>query len=114
MVRGVALPCPRRRSRATRRWRCRGPPSAPVPWGRLLRLPAVWAIIVGHFASNWGLYVLLASMPTYFKSTFGVSLASAGVLSAAPSLVNFVAANVAGAWADRMLQHGPAPATSAS
>lgn len=77
-----------------------------IPWGRLLRLPAVWAIIVGHFASNWGLYVLLAWMPTYFKSTFGVSLASAGVLSAAPWLVNFVAANMAGAWADRMLQHG--------
>jgi ACS family sodium-dependent inorganic phosphate cotransporter len=77
-----------------------------IPWGQLLRLPAVWAIIVSHFASNWGLYVLLAWMPTYFKSTFGVSLASAGVLSAAPWLVNFVAANLAGAWADRMLQNG--------
>jgi ACS family sodium-dependent inorganic phosphate cotransporter len=77
-----------------------------IPWGQLLRLPAVWAIIVGHFASNWGLYVLLAWMPTYFKSTFGVSLASAGVLSAAPWLVNFVAANLAGAWADRMLRDG--------
>jgi ACS family sodium-dependent inorganic phosphate cotransporter len=77
-----------------------------IPWGQLLRLPAVWAIIVSHFASNWGLYVLLAWMPTYFKSTFGVSLASAGVLSAAPWLVNFVAANLAGAWADRMLRDG--------
>ncbi len=77
-----------------------------IPWGQLLRLPAVWAIIVSHFASNWGLYVLLAWLPTYFKSTFGVSLASAGVLSAAPWLVNFVAANLAGAWADRMLQTG--------
>ena len=77
-----------------------------IPWGQLLRLPAVWAIIVSHFASNWGLYVLLAWLPTYFKSTFGVSLASAGVLSAAPWLVNFIAANLAGAWADRMLQNG--------
>ncbi len=77
-----------------------------IPWGRLLRLPAVWAIIVAHFASNWGLYVLLAWMPSYFKTTFGVSLASAGVLSAAPWLVNFIAANFAGAWADRMLRAG--------
>ncbi|MBK6451061.1 MAG: MFS transporter [Proteobacteria bacterium] len=77
-----------------------------IPWGQLLRLPAVWAIIVSHFASNWGLYVLLAWLPTYFKSTFGVSLASAGVLSAAPWLVNFIAANLAGAWADRMLRDG--------
>jgi ACS family sodium-dependent inorganic phosphate cotransporter len=72
----------------------------------LLRLPAVWAIIVAHFASNWGLYVLLAWMPSYVKTTFGVSLASAGVLSAAPWLVNFLAANFAGAWADRMLRAG--------
>jgi ACS family sodium-dependent inorganic phosphate cotransporter len=77
-----------------------------IPWGRLLRLPAVWAIIVAQFATNWGLYVLLAWLPSYFKTTFGVSLASAGLLSAAPWLVNFIAANVAGAWADRMLRSG--------
>ena len=78
----------------------------PVPWGRLLSLPAVWAIIVAHFASNWGLYILLAWLPSYFKTTFGVSLASAGLLSAAPWLVSFLMANVAGAWADRMLAAG--------
>jgi ACS family sodium-dependent inorganic phosphate cotransporter len=77
-----------------------------IPWGRLLRLPAMWAIVVAHFATNWGLYVLLAWLPSYFKTTFGVSLASAGVLSAAPWLVNFIAANYAGAWADRMLRSG--------
>jgi ACS family sodium-dependent inorganic phosphate cotransporter len=59
-----------------------------IPWGHLLRLPAVWAIVVAHFASNWGLYVLLAWLPSYFKTTFGV------------------AANLAGAWADRMLRAG--------
>lgn len=79
---------------------------APIPWGRLLRLPALWAIIASHFASNWSLYVLLAWLPSYFKSTFGVSIASAGLMSAAPWLVNFVAANLAGAWADRMLRSG--------
>jgi len=77
-----------------------------VPWGRLLSLPAVWAIIVAHFASNWGLYILLAWLPSYFKTTFGVSLANAGLLSAAPWLVSFIMANVAGAWADRMLASG--------
>ena len=81
-----------------------------VPWGRLLSLPAVWAIVVAHFASNWGLYILLAWLPSYFKTTFGVSLASAGLLSAAPWLVSFIMANVAGAWADRMLASGRSPA----
>jgi ACS family sodium-dependent inorganic phosphate cotransporter len=77
-----------------------------IPWRRLLRLPALWAIIVSHFASNWSLYVLLAWLPSYFKSTFGVSITSAGVMAAAPWLVNFVVANLAGAWADRMLRSG--------
>ena len=43
-----------------------------------LRTPAVWAIIINHFCSNWTLYVLLAWLPSYFKTTFGVSLANAG------------------------------------
>ena len=77
-----------------------------IPWGRLLSLPAVWAIIVGHFACNWSLYLLLAWLPSYFKTTFGVSLTSAGLLSAAPWLVSFVVANVVGAWADRLIRAG--------
>jgi ACS family sodium-dependent inorganic phosphate cotransporter len=77
-----------------------------IPWGRLLRCPAVWAIIVAHFSHNWSLYLLLAWLPSYFKSTFGVSLASAGLLSAAPWLVSFLMANVGGVWADRMLRNG--------
>jgi ACS family sodium-dependent inorganic phosphate cotransporter len=77
-----------------------------IPWGRLLRAPAVWAIIVNHFCHNWSLYVLLAWLPSYFKTTFNVSLASAGLLSAAPWLASFVMANVGGAWADHLLKAG--------
>jgi ACS family sodium-dependent inorganic phosphate cotransporter len=77
-----------------------------IPWRRLLRSSAVWAIIVNHFCNNWSLYVLLAWLPSYFKSTFGVSLANAGLLSAAPWLVSFVMANVAGTMADAMLKRG--------
>lgn len=80
--------------------------SGAIPWARLLRAPAVWAIVVGHFSTNWSLYVLLAWLPSYFKSTFHVSLAYAGLLSAAPSLATFIMANVAGVIADRMLRRG--------
>ena len=79
---------------------------AAIPWQRLLRTPAVWAIFVSHFSHNWMLYLLLAWLPSYFKSTFGVSLASAGLLSAAPWLVSFVVVNAAGTWADRMMERG--------
>lgn len=79
---------------------------APIPWGLLLRSKAVWAIVVNHFCHNWSLYVLLAWLPSYFKTTFGVSLANAGLLSSAPWLTSFVVANFAGAWADRMIRSG--------
>jgi ACS family sodium-dependent inorganic phosphate cotransporter len=77
-----------------------------IPWGRLLRLPAVSAIVVAHFCHNWTLYLLLAWLPSYYKSTFGVSIVNAGVLSAAPWLCGFVACNVAGFAADHLLRSG--------
>jgi ACS family sodium-dependent inorganic phosphate cotransporter len=77
-----------------------------IPWGKLLRSPAVWAIVVGHFCTNWSFYVLLAWLPSYFKSTFSVSIANAGLLSAAPWLTSFAMANVAGHWADHLLRAG--------
>ena len=77
-----------------------------IPWRGILTTPAVGAIVVNHFCHNWALYVLLAWLPSYFKATFGVTLASAGFLSAAPWATSFLMANVAGAWADRMIIAG--------
>ena len=77
-----------------------------IPWRRLLTSSAVWAIIINHFCSNWALYVLLAWLPSYFKTTFDVSLANAGLLSAAPWAIYFVAGNVAGWLADAMIARG--------
>jgi ACS family sodium-dependent inorganic phosphate cotransporter len=77
-----------------------------IPWRRLLATPAVWAIFVAHFCSNWSLYVLLAWLPSYFKSTFGVSLANAGLLSAAPWALYFVMGNLGGVIADRLIVAG--------
>lgn len=77
-----------------------------IPWRRLLRSSAVWAIIINHFCSNWALYVLLAWLPSYFKTTFNVSLTNAGLLSAAPWLAYFVLGNVGGWIADVMIGAG--------
>jgi MFS transporter, ACS family, solute carrier family 17 (sodium-dependent inorganic phosphate cotransporter), other len=79
---------------------------AAIPWERLLRMPAVWAIVVAHFCANWSLYVLLAWLPSYFKHAFDVTLVNAGALSAAPWLAAFVMANVSAAVADRLLRAG--------
>jgi ACS family sodium-dependent inorganic phosphate cotransporter len=77
-----------------------------IPWNILLSSSAVWAILVAHFCSNWSLYVLLAWLPSYFKSTFNVTLANAGLLSAAPWAFYFVIGNIGGTVADRMIAGG--------
>jgi len=77
-----------------------------IPWRRILTTPAVWAIVINHFCGNWLLYVLLAWLPSYFKTTFGVSIANAGLLSAAPWLSSFVMGNVAGHLSDWMINRG--------
>jgi MFS transporter, ACS family, solute carrier family 17 (sodium-dependent inorganic phosphate cotransporter), other len=80
--------------------------SGAIPWGRLLSQPAVWALIVNHFCSNWGLYVLLAWLPSYFVSVQGLGMVNAGLYSAIPWLTMFVMTNV-GAWAaDSMVRRG--------
>src|SRR5690242_9911256 len=77
-----------------------------IPWGRIASTPAVWAIAINHFCNNWALYVLLAWMPSYFKTTFGVSLTNAGLLSAAPWLTSFVMGNAGGHLADSLISRG--------
>jgi MFS transporter, ACS family, solute carrier family 17 (sodium-dependent inorganic phosphate cotransporter), other len=79
-----------------------------IPWRELLRARSVWAIVAAHFCYNWCSYVLLAWMPSYFKSAFGVSVASAGMLSAAPWVAVFLTANLAGHLSDIAIRRGAA------
>jgi len=77
-----------------------------IPWRRILGEPAVWALVAAHFAHNWTLYVLLAWMPSYFHAVFGLSTAAAGLISAAPWLVNFATANIAGSVSGKLIARG--------
>lgn len=77
-----------------------------IPWRVLLSKPAVWALIINHFCSNWVLYILLAWLPSYFHDTQGISVTGAGFYSAAPWLTMFVMVNVAGWIADRLRAAG--------
>ena len=80
-------------------------PAAPT-LRELLSCAPVWAIIVGHFCTNWGGYVLLAWMPTYITKGLGVDFASVGLFAVIPSLCSFLFLNVAGWFADRLIKHG--------
>lgn len=77
-----------------------------IPWKRLLSSRHVWALIINHFCSNWGFYVLLAWLPSYFRTQLELSIASAGLYSALPWLTMFICGNLSGLVADKMVQGG--------
>lgn len=78
------------------------------PLGELLRKAPVWAIFVAHFCSNWGLYLLISWLPSYFRDALGLSFGTAGLYSAAPWLAAFVVGNLAALLADQAIARGVA------
>ena len=78
----------------------------PVPWGEFISNPSVRALMYVHFCNNWGFYVLLAWLPTYFTDELGVTLTNASLLTLLPPLANVAMASVAGPTADRLIGSG--------
>jgi ACS family sodium-dependent inorganic phosphate cotransporter len=79
---------------------------SPTPWQKLLTKPSIIAIFIGHFCNNWGLYFLLAWLPSYFRDALGLSVANASISAAAPWLAAFVTGNASAALADRAIARG--------
>jgi ACS family sodium-dependent inorganic phosphate cotransporter len=79
---------------------------ADVPWRRLLLRVPVLAILTAHFASNWCLYVLVSWLPSYFRDVQHLSIAHAGLFSAAPWLTMFGVSTLAGSVSDGMIVRG--------
>ncbi|CAG7881880.1 unnamed protein product [Brassica rapa] len=42
-------------------------PVTVIPWKLILSKPPVWALIISHFCHNWGTFILLTWMPTYYN-----------------------------------------------
>lgn len=77
-----------------------------VPWRLILSKKEVWAIIVAHFCNNWGLYVLLAWLPSYFSSQLNIDLRGVWIYISLPWIANFFCGNLSGWLADRMIDSG--------
>jgi ACS family sodium-dependent inorganic phosphate cotransporter len=82
------------------------PRAEQVPWGAIVSEPAVWAIVLAHFCSNFGFNILLLWLPTYLHHRFGVTLARVGGYSLIPWVATFAAVNASGWAADAMLRRG--------
>jgi ACS family sodium-dependent inorganic phosphate cotransporter len=77
-----------------------------IPWRRILGEKPVWAIIAAHFCNNWGLYVLLAWLPSYFSSQLGIDLRGVWIYISLPWIANFLGGNLSGWLADRLIASG--------
>ena len=83
-----------------------GQEAAGIPWKKLLSHRAVLVIFINHFCTNWGLYLMLAWLPSYFRDVQSLSVTSAGLYSAAPWLTMFVMINISGWVADGLVKRG--------
>lgn len=82
------------------------PAAVAIPWKKMMREKAVWAIVLAHFCSNFGFNILLLWLPTYLDRTFGVPLARVGAYALVPWIATFFASNGAGWLADWMRWRG--------
>ena len=73
-----------------------------VPWGKLLRLPHLWAAWILHFSSNWVSYLMVTWLPTYLSAERGFSLSSMAFGAALPFVCAMAGSNFFGAAIDRL------------
>ncbi|XP_076438651.1 sialin-like [Babylonia areolata] len=73
------------------------------PWLRMLSSPPVWAIVVAHFAENWGFYTFLTELPTFMKHVLRFDMTESGLYSALPYAFMCIIVMTSGMMADGLM-----------
>nr|GEV30273.1 sodium-dependent phosphate transport protein 1, chloroplastic-like [Tanacetum cinerariifolium] len=81
-------------------------PVKDIPWGQILSKAPVWALISCHFCHNWGTFILLTWMPTYYNQVLGFNLTESGLFCVLPWLTMAFSANLGGWIADTLVSKG--------
>ncbi|KAK9757927.1 hypothetical protein RND81_01G195300 [Saponaria officinalis] len=81
-------------------------PVTVIPWKLILSKPPVWALIVSHFCHNWGTFILLTWMPTYYNQVLKFNLMESGLFCVLPWLTMAIFANIGGWIADTLISRG--------
>ncbi|KAG8663785.1 hypothetical protein MANES_01G255800v8 [Manihot esculenta] len=81
-------------------------PVSVIPWKLILSKAPVWALIVSHFCHNWGTFILLTWMPTYYNQVLKFNLTESGLFCVLPWLTMAVFANIGGWIADTLVSKG--------
>uniref|UniRef100_A0A803LXA4 Major facilitator superfamily (MFS) profile domain-containing protein n=1 Tax=Chenopodium quinoa TaxID=63459 RepID=A0A803LXA4_CHEQI len=78
-------------------------PIKSIPWKLILSKAPVWALIVSHFCHNWGTFIILTWMPTYYHQVLKFNLSDSGMLCVVPWLTMAISANFGGWIADTLI-----------
>ncbi|KAL2946224.1 hypothetical protein AAZX31_20G001800 [Glycine max] len=81
-------------------------PVSSIPWKLILSKAPVWALIISHFCHNWGTFILLTWMPTYYNQVLKFNLMESGLLCVLPWLTMAAFANIGGWIADTLVRKG--------
>ncbi|KAK7394757.1 hypothetical protein VNO78_15295 [Psophocarpus tetragonolobus] len=81
-------------------------PVSSIPWKLILSKAPVWALIISHFCHNWGTFILLTWMPTYYNQVLKLNLTESGLLCVLPWLTMAAFANIGGWIADTLVRKG--------
>ncbi|EOX95935.1 Major facilitator superfamily protein isoform 1 [Theobroma cacao] len=77
-----------------------------IPWRLILSKAPVWALIISHFCHNWGTFILLTWMPTYYNQVLKFNLTESGLFCVLPWLTMAAFANIGGWIADTLVSKG--------
>lgn len=81
-------------------------PVSTIPWRLILSKAPVWALIISHFCHNWGTFILLTWMPTYYNQVLKFNLTESSLFCVLPWLTMAVFANIGGWIADTLVSRG--------
>src|SRR5262249_26100087 len=76
---------------------------APVPWGRLLLSPNVWALRLAAFCVSFGWYFYPTWQPKFLKEVHGFSSGSSELLTGLPFLCGAMGCLLGGRLSDRLV-----------
>ena len=77
-----------------------------IPWKQILTSKQVYSIAIAHSVQNFGLYINLAWLPTYFYQTYGLSVDQSSLFSVGPWIGGAILGSVAGYLADDLVNQG--------